>query len=80
MGNVSEIMNGYIKFEENVANPSSQHCIYSGASGCIMMTSSKENIFRVTGPLSEEFTGQRWIPLIKASDTERLCLFWSAPE
>ena len=27
-----------------------------------MMTSSNGNIFGVTGPLYEEFTGQRWIP------------------
>ena len=27
-----------------------------------MMTSSNGNIFRVTGHLSEEFTGPRWIP------------------
>ena len=33
-----------------------------------MMTSSNENIFRVTGPLCGEFTGQRLIPLTKASD------------
>ena len=31
------------------------------------MTSSKGNIFRVTGPLWGEFTGHRWIPLTKAS-------------
>ena len=28
----------------------------------VMMTSSNENIFRVTGPLCGEFTGDRWIP------------------
>ena len=28
---------------------------------CSMMTSSTGNIFRVTGPLCGEFTGQRWI-------------------
>ena len=45
-----------------------------------MMTSSNGNIFHVTGPLYGEFTGHRWIPLTKASDTE-LCYFhWSAPE
>ena len=27
-----------------------------------MMTSSNENIFRVTGPLCGEFVGDRWIP------------------
>ena len=35
-----------------------------------MMTSSNENIFRVTGPLCGEFTGYRWIPLTKASDAK----------
>ena len=34
------------------------------------MTSSNENIFRVTGLLWGEFTGHRWIPLTKASDAE----------
>ena len=34
----------------------------------IMMTSSNGNIFRVTGHLSREFTGPRWIPRTKASD------------
>ena len=32
-----------------------------------MMTSSNGNIFRVTGHLCGEFTGQRWIPRSKAS-------------
>ena len=35
-----------------------------------MMTSSNGNIFRVTSPLWGESTGQRWIPLTKASDSE----------
>ena len=35
-----------------------------------MMTSSSENIFRITGPLLGESTGDRWIPLTKVSDTE----------
>ena len=30
-----------------------------------MMTSSNGNIFRVTGPLWEESTDHRWIPLTK---------------
>ena len=34
----------------------------------MMMTSSNENIFRVTGHLCGEFTGLRWIPRTKASD------------
>ena len=33
-----------------------------------MMTSLNGNIFRVTGPLCGEFTGDRWIPRTKASD------------
>ena len=45
-----------------------------------MMTSSNGNIFRVTGPLWEEFTGDRWIPLTKASDAELWCFLWSAPQ
>ena len=38
-----------------------------------MMTSSNASIFRVTDPLCGEFTGHRWIPLIKASDAELWC-------
>ena len=45
-----------------------------------MMTSSNENIFRVTGPLWGESTGHRWIPLTKASEAELWCFLWSAPE
>ena len=40
-----------------------------------MMTSSNENISRVTGHLCGEFTGHRWIPCIKASDTGLLFFF-----
>ena len=36
-------------------------------------TSSDGNIFRVTGPLWGEFTGDRWIPRTKASDAELWC-------
>ena len=46
----------------------------------VMMTSSNENIFRVTGHLCGKFTGPRWIPLTKASDAERWCFLWSASE
>ena len=35
-----------------------------------MMTSSNGNIFWITGLLCGEFTCNRWIPLIKASDAE----------
>ena len=45
-----------------------------------MMTSSNGDIFRVTGLLCGEFTGRRWIPPTKASDTELWCFRWSAPE
>ena len=45
-----------------------------------MMTSSNGNNFRVTGPLCGEFSGHRWIPLTKASDTELWCFLWSVPE
>ena len=42
-----------------------------------MISSSNGNIFRVTGPLCGEFTGDRWIPLTKASDAELRCFLWS---
>ena len=38
-----------------------------------MMTSWNGIIFRVTDPLCGEFTGHRWIPHTKASDTELWC-------
>ena len=44
-----------------------------------MMTSSKGNIFRVTGPSRREFTGHRWIPCTKASVAELWWFLWSAP-
>ena len=45
-----------------------------------MMTSSNGNLFRITGPLSGESTGHRWIPLTKASNAELWYFLWSAPE
>ena len=45
-----------------------------------MMTSSNGNIFRVTGHLCGEFTGPRWIPCTKASDTELWCFFDLRPK
>ena len=45
-----------------------------------MMTSSNENVFRVTGPLFGEFTGHRWIPLTMASYAELWCFLSPAPE
>ena len=44
-----------------------------------MMTSSNGHIFRVTGHLCREFTGNRWIPRTMASDVELWCFLWSAP-
>ena len=44
------------------------------------MTSLTGNIFRVTDPMCEEYTGHRWFPLTKANDAEILCFLWSAPE
>ena len=43
-----------------------------------MMTSSNENIFRVTGHLCGEFTGLRRIPRTKASDAELWYFLWCA--
>ena len=45
-----------------------------------MMTSSNGNIFRFTGHLCEEFTGDRWIPRTKARDALLWCFLWSVPE
>ena len=44
-----------------------------------IMTPSNGNIFRVIGPLCEEFTGDRWIPRTKASGAELWCFLWSGP-
>ena len=40
------------------------------------MTSSNGIIFHVTGPLCGKFTGHRWIPRTKASDSELWCFFF----
>ena len=40
-----------------------------------MMTSSNENIFRVTDHLCGKFTGPRWIPRTKASDRRGALVF-----
>ena len=37
------------------------------------------NVSRVIGPFCEEFTGHRWIPLIKVNDAEVWC-FLSVPD
>ena len=44
--------------------------------GVAMITSWNGNIFRVTGHLCGEFTGQRWIPRTKASDAENVSIPW----
>ena len=46
-------------------------CILGSVGGASSnMTSSYGNIFGVTAHLCGEFTGDRWIPLTNASDTE----------
>ena len=44
------------------------------------MGSSNGNIVRVTSPLCGKSTGDRWIPLTKASEAELWCFLWSSPE
>ena len=46
----------------------------------VLMTSSNENISRVTGHLCGEFTFHRWIPRTKTSDAEFWCFLWSGHE
>ena len=41
-----------------------------------MMTSSNGNILRVTGPLCEEFTGDRWIPPAQRPVTRSFDIFF----
>ena len=49
------------------------------AHGLNMMTSSKANIFCITGLLWGESTAHLWIPFIKVSDAV-LCFLWSVHE
>ena len=71
----------YIKHLLTNINDDVMTCIYMlSPSGEFMMTSSKGNIFCVTGPLCGEFTSQQLIPLTKASNAELWCFLWSAPE
>ena len=42
-----------------------------------IMTSSNGNIFRVTGHLCGEFTGNQWITRTRASDAELWSFLWS---
>ena len=44
-----------------------------------MMASLNGNIFHVTCLLCGEFTGRRWIPLIKVSEAGLWRFLWSAP-
>ena len=46
----------------SMINCRKQRILMMDKSRTIMMTSSNGNIFHVTGPLSGEFTGQRWLP------------------
>ena len=46
----------------------------------LMMRSSNENNFLVTGFLCWEFTGHQWSPLTKTSDAELWCFLWTPPE
>ena len=50
--------------------PYNVRSIYNEYVRLTMMTSSNENIFRVTGHLCGEFPGPRWIPHTKASNAE----------
>ena len=45
----------------------------------LIITSSNGDIFRVTAPVWEEFTGHRWISLTNANDAG-LWFISSAPE
>ena len=45
-----------------------------------MMTSSHGNSFCITGSLWGEDTGDRWIPLTKASDADLWWFLWFTPE
>ena len=60
------------------------HSIYCTRGRCMLswwhtMTSSNRHNFRVTDPLCGEFTGHRWILLIKASDADFWCFLWFTP-
>ena len=55
--------------------PPKSHGLETTPARHTMMTSSNGNIFRVTGPLWGEFTGHRWIPHTRASDSELSCFY-----
>ena len=63
-----------------VCSAPTYYLIITNVCSQFMMTSSNGNIFRVTGPLCEEFTGHRWIPHTKVSDAELWCFLSSASE
>ena len=56
------------------------HCVWYNIAGSLHDDVIKWKHFRVTGPLWGESTGDRRIPLTKASDAELWCFLWSAPE
>ena len=60
---------------DNICPPIEERIFY-----LYMMTSSNGNMFRVTGPLCGKFTGDRWIPLTKASDAKLWCFLLSTSE
>ena len=55
-------------------------CMYQHLRVWLIMMTSSNGIFRITGPLWGEFTSHWWIPLTKASDAELWRLLWSVPE
>ena len=65
----------------NLRDPTNQFIAYLSMLYCNHQHDDvvKWKHFRVTGPTCGEFTGDRWIPLTKASDAELWCCPWSAP-
>ena len=54
--------------------------VYFVGYAMFLMTSSNDNMFRVTGPWWGESTSHRWFPFTKASDAELWYFLLSAPE
>ena len=70
-----------LNFEEKKNTQKTPSCLKVNTMYAVtMMTPSNGNIFRVAGHLWGESTGDRWIPLTKASDAELWWFLWSAPE
>ena len=71
----------WLKMKEYTTNL--HQCVYGRTlSGTLCINHDdviKWKHFRVTGHLCGEFTGPRWIPLTKASDTKLWCFLWSTP-